>query len=118
MHQLLVAKKKLGNIVVSIEIELAIALENAQLPAFSSLLQLISRRNDYITEFFVLNFTPQAFTLSFLVQTTAILLRQIELYPLRYKALLYRCRLKGGAGSAASYQHTSGRSHHSYYHCK
>ena len=35
-------------IVVSIEIELPTALENAQLPAFSSLLQLISKRNDYI----------------------------------------------------------------------
>jgi len=35
-------------IVVSIEIELLTALENAQLPAFSSLLQLISKRNDYI----------------------------------------------------------------------
>ena len=33
--------------VVSIEIELPTALENAQLPAFSSLLQLISKRNDY-----------------------------------------------------------------------
>ena len=37
------------DIVVSIEIELPTALENAQLPAFSSLLQLISKRNDYIS---------------------------------------------------------------------
>jgi len=36
-----------ATIVVSIEIELPTALENAQLPAFSSLLQLISKRNDH-----------------------------------------------------------------------
>jgi len=38
-------------LVVSIEIELPTALENAQLPAFSSLLQLISKRNDYYNSF-------------------------------------------------------------------
>jgi len=43
--------RKCERIVVSIEIELPTALENAQLPAFSSLLQLISKRNDYITAF-------------------------------------------------------------------
>jgi hypothetical protein len=34
-------------IVVSIEIEFQTALENAKLTAFSSLLQLISKRNGY-----------------------------------------------------------------------
>jgi len=43
-------------IVVSIEIELPTALENAQLPAFSSLLQLISKRNDYITLFCIIRY--------------------------------------------------------------